>query len=142
MATTSKGASTDPNYVEVITSSAEKPSKTNFEVISTFEDGFNLTWSTNDQINAASLFYVKYKKTDDVAAHWLRTALTTDNFMALTDLERGTRYSVILVATTGTETNSLETESDVEILKTAGHGKSFFSQFLTQVGVHCYLFLA
>jgi hypothetical protein len=90
--------------------------------MSTFEDGFNLTWATNDQINAASLFYVKYRKADDTAAHWLRTALTTDNFMALTDLERGTRYNVLLVATTGTETHSLETESDEETLKTAGHG--------------------
>ena len=89
-----------------------------------------MTWATNDQINAASLFYVKYKKTDEVAAPWLRTALTTDNFISLTDLERGTRYSVILIATTGTEINSLETESDVEILKTAGHGKSFEINFL------------
>ena len=95
-------------------------------MLSTFEDGFNLTWSTNNQINAASLFYIKYKKTDDVAAPWLRTALTTDNFISLTDLERGTRYSVVLVATTGTEHNSLETESNVEILKTAGAGKFFF----------------
>ena len=91
--------------------------------MSTFEDGFNLTWVTNDQIHAASLFYVKYKKNDDVAAHWLRTALTTDNYLSLTDLERGTRYKVVLVATTGTESHSLETDSDPEILKTAGHRK-------------------
>lgn len=95
-------------------------------MISTFEDGFNLTWSTNNQVNAASLFYVKYKKTDDVAAPWLRTALTTDNFLSLTDLESGTRYSVVLVATTGTEHNSLETESNVEVLKTAGKGNFSF----------------
>ncbi len=89
LATTFKGASLDPNFVEVVTSSAEsktrfeppffrlldvcflfntnrfstEPSKTNFIVVSTYEDGFNLTWSTADQSNAASLFYVKYKKT-------------------------------------------------------------------------------
>lgn len=123
LATTSKGSSLDPNFVEVITSSAEKPSKTNFRLIDTFEDGFNLTWSTMDQMNAASLFYVKYKKKDDVAAPWLRTALTTDNYMAVTGLESGTRYIVTLVATTGTEERSLETESDEEVLKTAGKGK-------------------
>ena len=57
-----------------------------------------------------------------MAAPWLRTALTTDNFMELTDLDKGTRYSVVLVATTGTEEKSLETDSDVEILKTTGQG--------------------
>ena len=102
-----------------------EPSKTNFQVVSTYEDGFNLTWSTQDQYNAASLFYVKYKKTDWAAAPWLRTALTTDNYIHLTELDRGTKYSVILVATTGTEHMSLETDSDVIILKTAGHGKLF-----------------
>ncbi len=104
------------------------PSKTDFQVISTYEDGFNLTWSTMDQMNTASLFYVKYKKTDFVAAPWLRTALTTDNYMHLADLDRGTKYSIVLVATTGTEHNSLETESDLVILKTAGHGKLFIKK--------------
>ncbi len=42
--------------------------------------------------------------------------------MAITDLDRGTRYSVVLVATTGTEEKSLETDSDIVILKTAGQG--------------------
>lgn len=97
---------------------------TNFQVVSTYEDGFNLTWSTQDQKNAASLFYVKYKKTDSPAAPWLRTALTTDNYIHLTELDRGTKYSVILVSTTGTEHMSLETDSDLIILKTAGHGKT------------------
>lgn len=91
--------------------------------MSTFEDGLNLTWTTNDQVNAASLFYVKYKKKDDPAAHWLRTALTTDNFMTLTDLERGTNYEVVLVATTGTEADSLETYSDPVTVRTAGQRK-------------------
>lgn len=84
MATTSRGVSMDPNFVEVITSSAEsnywikrvlkwkiylivllnlEPPKTNFQVLSTLDDGFNITWTTSDQINAASLFYIKYKKT-------------------------------------------------------------------------------
>lgn len=105
----------------------KEPSKTNFQVVSTYEDGFNITWSTSDQMNAASLFYVKYKKTDDTASPWLRTALTTDNYLAITDLDRGTRYSVVLVATTGTENVNLETESNVETLKTAGQGKPSLS---------------
>jgi hypothetical protein len=42
--------------------------------------------------------------------------------MAITDLDRGTRYSIVLVATTGTEEKSLETDSDIVILKTAGQG--------------------
>ncbi len=63
LATTSQGVSVDSNFVEVITSSAEKPPQTNFQVIDTFVDGFNLTWVTSDQMNAASLFYFKYKKT-------------------------------------------------------------------------------
>jgi hypothetical protein len=43
--------------------------------------------------------------------------------MEVADLERGTRYTVILVATTGTEEKSLETDSDSEIIKTAGQRK-------------------
>ncbi len=74
LATTSQGVSIDPNFVEVITSSAEKPPQTNFQVIDTFMDGFNLTWVTSDQINAASLFYFKYKKTgmDTFYIYYLR----------------------------------------------------------------------
>lgn len=93
--------------------------------MSTLDDGFNITWTTSDQINAASLFYIKYKKTDDLinqAAPYMRTPLTTDNFYFLNELERGTKYSVILVATTGTENVKLETESDPVILKTTGQG--------------------
>jgi hypothetical protein len=96
--------------------------------LSTLDDGFNITWTTSDQINAASLFYIKYKKTDDLinqAAPYMRTPLTTDNFYFLNELERGTKYSVILVATTGTENVKLETESDPVILKTTGQGKYF-----------------
>jgi neuronal cell adhesion molecule len=95
--------------------------------MSTFDDGFNITWTTSDQINAASLFYIKYKKTDDLinqAAPYLRTPLTTDNFYFLNELERGTKYSVILVATTGTENVKLETESDPVILKTTGQARA------------------
>jgi len=127
LATTSKGVSLDPNFVEVITSSAEKPPKTSFQVLSTLDDGFNITWTTSDQINAASLFYIKYKKTDDLinqAAPYMRTPLTTDNFYFLNELERGTKYSVILVATTGTENVKLETESDPVILKTTGQARA------------------
>ena len=105
-----------------------------------------------DQINAASLFYVKYKKTgltnfftwstesvkiidffyriDDVDDPWQRTALTTDNYMEVADLDRGTRYTVVLVATTGTEEKSLETDSDSQVIKTAGQGKSTVTQIL------------
>ena len=82
-------------------------------------------------MNAASLFYFKYKKTDDIAGPYLRTALTTDNFMHLSELERGTQYTVKLVATTGTENVNFETESDAVVLKTAGQGKLY----------HDYLFL-
>ena len=42
--------------------------------------------------------------------------------MEVSDLDRGTRYTVVLVATTGTEEKSLETDSDSEIIKTAGQG--------------------
>ena len=42
--------------------------------------------------------------------------------MEISDLDRGTRYTVVLVATTGTEEKSLETDSDSEIIKTAGQG--------------------
>lgn len=79
-------------------------------------------------MNAASLFYVKYLKKDDAASPWLRTTLTTDNYFSLTDLEPGTRYEVVLVATTGAEEHSIETESDMQQLKTAGQGQltSFF----------------
>jgi len=58
--------------------------------------------------------------TDDIAAPYLRTSLITDNFYHLSELEIGTRYSIILVATTGTENINLETESDMAILKTGG----------------------
>lgn len=102
-----------------------EPSKTNFFVMATFEHGFNLTWTTSDQMNAASLFYIKYQKKDDIASPWLRTTLTTDNYYSLTDLEPGTRYLVVLVATTGAEEYSIETESDAQLLKTAGQGKIF-----------------
>jgi len=88
-----------------------------------------------DQMNAASLFYVKYKKKDDVAAPWLRTALTTDNYIAITGLESGTRFIVILVATTGTEERSLETESDEEVLKTAGKGKLIYFFLLSRLSI-------
>ena len=54
----------------------------------------------------------------------MRTALTTDNFYYLNELERGTEYSLILVATTGTENVGLETESDRVVLKTAGTGST------------------
>ncbi len=40
----------------------QEPSKTNFQVLGTFDDGFNITWFISDQWNAASLFYVKYRK--------------------------------------------------------------------------------
>jgi len=46
--------------------------------------------------------------------------LITDNYYYLSELEIGTRYSIILVATTGTENINLETESDMVILKTGG----------------------
>ena len=59
-----------------------------------------------------------------MAAPLLRTALTTDNFISLTGLDQGTKYNVVLVATTGTEEKSLETDSDMIVLKTAGQGKS------------------
>jgi hypothetical protein len=130
LATTSRGVSIDPNFVEVVTSSAEAPSKTNFQTIETFEDGFNLTWTNNNQINAASLFYVRYKRADDRAAPWLRTALTTDNFLYLNDLDRGTKYEVILVATTGMESSSFETYSDKVVLKTNGLSNIYFFLFL------------
>lgn len=91
-------------------------------MLATFEHGFNITWSTSDQMNAASLFYIKYQKKDDIASPWLRTTLTTDNFYSLTDLEPGTRYLVVLVATTGAEEHSIETESDPQLLKTTGQG--------------------
>lgn len=57
---------------------------------------------------------------DDVAAPYLRTSLITDNFYHLSQLEIGSRYTIILVATTGTEDINLETESDRVILKTGG----------------------
>jgi hypothetical protein len=44
--------------------------------------------------------------------------------MYLGDLDRGTKYSLILVATTGTESTSLETESNMVVLKTAGQGNA------------------
>lgn len=59
--------------------------------------------------------------TDDIAAPYLRTHLITENHYHLSELEVGTRYTVILVATTGTENINLETESDKVILKTGGH---------------------
>ena len=105
-------------------------------MLSTYDYGFNLTWSTSNQINAASLFYVKYRKTDDVAAPWLRTALTTDNYIELTELDKGTRYSVVLVATTGTEEKSLETDSDTEILKTTGQGMLIFFALVCSISVN------
>jgi neuronal cell adhesion protein len=46
--------------------------------------------------------------------------LITDNFYHLSELEIGSRYTIILVATTGTEDINLETESDPVILKTGG----------------------
>ena len=61
-----------------------------------------------------------------MADPWQRTALTTDNYMEVADLDRGTRYTVILVATTGTEEKSLETDSDSEIIKTAGQGEFIY----------------
>ena len=88
--------------------------------MATFEDGFNITWATLDQFNAASLFYVKFRKADEVKPPWLRTALTTENTIFVGDLDSGTRYEVILVSTTGTGETSLETESDMVILKTLG----------------------
>jgi len=124
LAVTSKGASNDPNLVEVVTSSARQPSKTNFQVLSTFEDGFNITWSTLDQMNAASLFYVKYRKADEVKPPWYRTALSTDNTIFVGDLDSGTKYDVVLVSTTGTGETSLETESDIVILKTLGTARA------------------
>ncbi len=39
-------------------------------------------------------------------------------------MDRGTKYNVILVATTGTENVNLETESDSAVLKTAGQRKT------------------
>jgi hypothetical protein len=91
--------------------------------VATFEHGFNFTWTTSDLLNAASLFYFKYQKKDDIASPWLRTTLITDNFYSITDLEPGTRYLFTLVATTGAEEHSNETESDSQLLKTAGNGK-------------------
>lgn len=125
LATTSQGASIDPNFVEVITSSAEKPPQTNFQVIERFDDGFNLTWATSDQMNAASLFYFKYKQTDDIAAPYLRTSLITDNFFHLRELEHGTKYTIYLVATTGTENINLETQSVGVVLKTGGAPRAY-----------------
>ena len=65
-ATTRQGVSADANFVEMVTSSAEKPPKSEFRVLETFADGFNLTWVTSDQVNAASLFYFKYKRTGEI----------------------------------------------------------------------------
>ena len=111
------------------------------------DSSFNLTWSLGNQMNAASLFYVKYRKSisgsfeklikifqiflfniylDDPASHWLITELTTDNTILVTDLDSGTRYEVKLVSTTGTGESSLETESDMQIVKTLGTGKQFY----------------
>jgi hypothetical protein len=41
----------------------------------------------------------------------------------LKGLDAGTQYTIVLVATTGTENINLETESDQINLKTGGHGK-------------------
>jgi hypothetical protein len=49
--------------------------------------------------------------------------------MLVNDLDSGTRYEVKLVSTTGTGESSLETESDMQIIKTLGAGLYFLSVF-------------
>jgi hypothetical protein len=67
--------------------------------------------------------YKIYLVVGDPAAPWLRTALTTDNSISIHGLDSGSNYLVVLVSTTGSGENSLETESDEIIIKTLGAGE-------------------